>query len=106
MSWYIYPNRVVCSVLEEMRKSLENLSIFNMYRYKAHMSMLIEEAQTLVNRMEAGLEDKNDLRRLREKTKELKAEYAELTKQVEELKDALGSEDSGDSNELLEALSD
>lgn len=96
MSWFSYPNRVVCSVLDEMRKSLKRLNIFNIRRYRAHMSMLIEEAQTLVNRMEAGLEDKSDLRRVREKIKEegaklekLKAKTAGLSKDGEDEDDPL-----------------
>jgi hypothetical protein len=76
-NWYSYPNRVVCSVLEEMRDQLKILrqgrDSENLYyivgRYLPSMEMLVEEAQTLVNRMEAGLEDWSDLRKLREEIK-------------------------------------
>lgn len=72
--FYIYPNRVVCSVLDEMRKQLQVLDANNLDRYKSSMGMLIEEAQTMVNRMEAALEDWDDVRRVHEKLKELKKE--------------------------------
>ncbi len=40
--------------------------------------MLIEEAQTLANRMEAGLSDWTDVRRAHKKIKTLKKEIKEL----------------------------
>jgi len=48
------PNRFVCDVLKEMRKCNET-------RNFSYLPGLIEEAQTMVNRMEARLEDYADL---------------------------------------------
>lgn len=86
MSYYSSPNRYVCEVLEEMRKVVKVLSVFNMWRYKPAMAMLIEEAQTLVNRMEASMHDWTDIRRAHDEIKKLKKEIKEL----EEKKKALG----------------
>ena len=54
------PNRYVCSVLTEMRDTIDKLNIFTVYRAKHFLPILIEEAQTMVNRMECTLEDKED----------------------------------------------
>ena len=48
-----YPNRTMCGVLEEMRQCYKHLNF-------APLPGLIEEAQTLANRMESGLGDKQD----------------------------------------------
>ena len=53
MSFYSYPNRTVCEMLNEMRKMHET-------RNYAGLLSLIEEVQLAVNRMEAGLGDKRD----------------------------------------------
>ena len=75
---YIFgPNRVVCEVLTEMRASLRTLNIFTLYRYKRLQESLIEEAQTMVNRMEAGLSDVSDLKELKEECKRLTKESVE-----------------------------
>ena len=78
------PNRFVCDVLKEMRKCSETAN----YSYLAG---LIEEAQTMFNRMEARLEDYADmmgtdkdvhvkqleLRKLRDECNNLKAQIRE-----------------------------
>ena len=60
---------------------------------KRHLATLLEELQTIVNRMEAGLEDKSDynrsrdrLRYIRAKLAGLEAEKAELKAQIKTLK--------------------
>jgi len=68
MSW---PNRTMCDILEEMRKSLETLNF-------GYMAGLIEEAQSTANRMEAGLADLKDRERLLRHIKELKKRRKEL----------------------------
>ena len=70
MSW---PNRTLCDVLEEMRKSLET----NNFSY---LGGLIEEVQTIGNRMEAGLHDIKDHERLLRDIKRLKGIRKELAK--------------------------
>jgi hypothetical protein len=67
-------NRTVCSVLEEMRKCHET-------RNYTYLIGLIEEAQSMVNRMEAALWDQKDLKRLRDDYKTLKAEVQALEEQ-------------------------
>jgi polyhydroxyalkanoate synthesis regulator phasin len=64
-------NRYVCSVLEEMRKCHE-------VRNYSYLPGLIEEAQTMVNRMEAALWDKKDYTALHDKLSKLKKEVAAL----------------------------
>lgn len=80
MNFYTGPNRYLCSVLEEMRSQLKVLDEHNVFRYKSAMSMLIEEAQTLANRMEAALDDWSDIRKAQEILKELRAEIKEIKK--------------------------
>lgn len=72
MNWRHYgPNRTVCSVLEEIRKVHET-------RNYSSLLGLVEEVQTLVNRMEAALHDQADVEYLEENKKELKKELKKL----------------------------
>ena len=71
-------NRTMCDVLEEMRKCNET-------RNFAPLLGLIEEAQSMANRMEAALGDKRDIPKmtaewheLRDKVRTLRAEAKEL----------------------------
>lgn len=64
-------NRHVCSVLEEMRNCIKTSNF-------SYLSGLIEEAQTMVNRMEAGLWDQRDFTKLTDKISKLKKEVKEL----------------------------
>jgi SMC interacting uncharacterized protein involved in chromosome segregation len=83
-SWYAGVNRYVCAVLSEMRdqiKTMEDTSI-----PKRHLSSLIEEAQTCVNRMEAALEDWGDIRRGRDIIKKMKEEHKKLKKEIKALR--------------------
>lgn len=85
------PNRYVCDTLEEMRKSLGVLDIDYMdtvtfKRYRCHQKLLIEEAQTMVNRMEAALHDVGDVRRMQERRIELKKEIKILKAEKKKLK--------------------
>jgi cell division protein FtsB len=74
---------------------------------KRHLATLLEELQTIVNRMEAGLEDKSDysyardrLRETRAELKELKAEKAELKAEIKTLKVVVEeSKDTGEAQE-------
>ena len=74
-----YPNRTLCDVLEEMRKSLETSNF-------SYLGGLIEEVQAIGNRMEAGLYDIKDRERLLKQIKKLR-------KQKDELEEELGVED-------------
>lgn len=76
---YLYPNRTLCSVLEDMR---------SMHKTRNYSALLacIEEVQYLANKMEAALHDKDDLHHTREKLSDLKREYNKLNAEVEKLK--------------------
>jgi hypothetical protein len=79
MTWYA--NRVVCNVLEEMRESLKLLDELNIKNYRSVMAMLIEETQSMVNRMEAAIGNKNDI-------EEMIVIRRELKKQIKKLKES------------------
>ena len=101
------PNRYACTVLEEARAALAKLNWVTMAFSKRHLATLLEELQTIVNRMEAGLEDKSDYsyardrpRETRAKLKELKAEKAELKAEIKTLKVVVEeSKDTGEAQE-------
>lgn len=71
-------NRYLCDVLEEMRKAHETTNF-------SYLPGLIEEAQHMGNRMEAALEDKDDLKRYERKVSELKKEKKKLKAEVKDL---------------------
>jgi hypothetical protein len=81
-----YLNRTLCDVLEEMRRCVQTLNF-------APLMSLIEEAQIMGNRMEAGLEDKEDLVRMNEEWHDLSEKVMELRKEVP----VISSRDSEDS---------
>ena len=74
------PNRLVCNVLEEMR----NCSKTNNYSY---LDGLIEETQSLVNRMEAKLFDMREIKNLNEEIQKKKKEVERLEQKVELLEE-------------------
>lgn len=79
MSYYgMSPNRYMCSALDEMRAQVKLLTPANMQRYISITSMLIEEIQTMGNRMEGHLEDMGDIDKMLQKRKELKNEIRDL----------------------------
>ena len=84
------PSRYACTVLDEARAAVKHLSHLTLSQAKRHLSTLIEEMQTVFNRMESGLEDKDDYETvrefLREVRAELKKERAELKKAEKKLK--------------------
>lgn len=79
MSFFSYPHRTICAVLEEMR---------NIDKAKSYGSLLglIEEVQTLANRMEAGLDTQKDYFKARDEIKKMKKEYKKLQEKVKKLK--------------------
>ena len=79
-------NRYLCSVLDDMRKCDETKNY-------APLKSLIEEAQILGNRMEAGLADVKDIKNLLEERSELKKEVKELREEAGKLKKKLGKKD-------------
>ncbi len=71
-------NRYVCDVLEEMRTSVKTLNF-------AMIPSLIEEVQTMVNRMEMALEDMKDLKGLKEEIHNKKEEYETLKDKIKKI---------------------
>ena len=76
----MYLNRTMCDVLAEMRKCCETGN----YSY---LPGLVEEVQSMGNKMEAKLEDVKDLKNTRQYLRELKTEYNELVKKKEKLEE-------------------
>ena len=74
------PNRLLCAVLDEMRECVKTSNF-------SYMSGLIEEAQSLGNRMEARLYEMKDYDRLHEDIRVLKTKKKKLEKETEELED-------------------
>ena len=74
------PNRLVCNVLEEMR----NCSTTNNYSY---LDGLIDEPQSLVNRMEAKLFDMRDIKCLNDEIHKKREEVDQLNQKVKLLEE-------------------
>lgn len=73
------PNRYICDVLEEMRKVNET-------RNYSYLLGLIEEIQTMANKMEAALRDKKDLEYWKDKVQKEKEEYTRLLGKTNDLR--------------------
>ena len=71
-------NRYVCDVLDEMRTSVKTLNF-------AMIPSLIEEVQTMANRMEMALGDLKDLKLLKEDIIDKKEELETLQAQIKKL---------------------
>ena len=71
-------NRYVCDVLDEMRTSVKTLNF-------AMIPSLIEEVQTMANRMEMALSDLKDLKLLKEEIVDKKEELEALKDQIKKL---------------------
>ena len=69
------PNRTLCDVLKEIRTCHDT-------RNYSYLTSLVEEAQTMGNRMEASLYDKYDYNRLKEQIRKLKKKKKKLEKEV------------------------
>ena len=68
-------NRYICEVLEEMRTCTKTLNF-------AVIPSLIEEVQTMANRMELALSDMKDLETLKDDIHEKKEELKVLQKEI------------------------
>jgi len=71
------PHRHICDVLEEMRTADKTKN----YSY---MSGLIEETQTMANRMETALYEHKDYEKLHDQVKELKEIKVKLVKSIKD----------------------
>ena len=76
-------NRVICNVFEEMRKANET-------RNYSYLEGLIEEAQSMANRMESAIFDMKDIKSINKEWKKAKAKgkfLRELEAKEKELED-------------------
>lgn len=82
MSNYSWPNRTLCSILEDIR---------TMHKTRNFAGLLgaIEEIQWAGNRMEAAIADAKDVMELKKERSKLRAEVNDLKQQVEKLKNGL-----------------
>ena len=71
----MYLNRTICGVFEEMRSCNETKN----YSY---LLGLIEEAQSMANKMESKIDLINDFEALKDKYKELEEQKNELKKEI------------------------
>ena len=71
-------NRYICDVLEEMRTSVKTLNF-------AMIPSLIEEVQTMANRIEMALEDMKDLKALKEEIVDKKEELEKLIDKIRKI---------------------
>ena len=85
------PNRYICDVLAEMRKSFKTFNF-------GHIRGLIEEAQTLANRMEAALNERKDYHRWHEMAKKEKKEFNKLRKKTDKERKKKGEDTKGQQN--------
>lgn len=69
-------NRTLCDVFEEMRTCVKTLNF-------SALKSLIEEAQSMANRMEAALADLNDLNILQKKIEQAKRDLDALEKELD-----------------------
>lgn len=76
------PNRLVCNVLDEMRECSKT-------RNFSYLDGLIEEVQTLVNRMEGKLLDNKELGELDERIRESKSDLSRLKQSVKLVEEEL-----------------
>jgi len=74
----IMPNRLLCTVFDEMRECVKTLNF-------SYLLGLIEESQSLGNRMESQLYDIKDYKILREDIGVLKTKKKKLEKEIAEL---------------------
>jgi len=89
-----YPNRHICEVLEEMRSCYKTRNFCGLLG-------LIEEAQSMANRMESGLQDHKDLLQLTKDRARLDKQVRKLRSKRDELQgnDCIELEDIDDEDE-------
>jgi outer membrane protein assembly factor BamD (BamD/ComL family) len=78
-------SRYVCNVLDEMRYAIKNLNHLSLPISKRHLSSLIEEVQTAVNRMENALEARDSVEHYEERYTSLKEQIRQLKKTKRDL---------------------
>ncbi len=81
------PNRYICTVLDEMRDCFKTFNFGN-------MRGLIEEAQTLANRMESALSNYSESKYVVEELHDLKVQKKLLRSQVKNLERTISDYDA------------
>jgi 5-bromo-4-chloroindolyl phosphate hydrolysis protein len=81
----MHPNRYWCNALEDCRIALKKLNILNIFFFKKQIAMLLEELQVYGSRMEAAIDDKQDLHRFHNEASHTEKELKTLRMQKEEL---------------------
>jgi predicted nucleic acid-binding Zn-ribbon protein len=84
---HVFTNRTMCEVLEEIRK------LDKVKNYSGLLG-LVEEIQSMANRMESALHDQKDVVKLKEGLKELKKEYKKALQEYQDLEKKLKKLDS------------
>lgn len=82
---YYYRHRLMCDVLEEMRVCCKTLNF-------GYMLGLIEEIQSLGNRMETALEQKNDIESIDKEWTKKKKELKDLQNKIDNAEQRLSDE--------------
>lgn len=89
---HYWNNRSLCDVLEEMRVVTQKLRVYDQYNptkdkaeHYAFIELLIEEAQSMGNRMEAGLSNKKDLAKMDSEWHELRSQIRDLRREKKKL---------------------
>ena len=75
---FLWDNRTLCDIFDEIRTCTKT------HNY-SYLPGLLEEAQVLANRMEAGLGDIKDIRKISARKRELKAEIRKLERKAKSL---------------------
>ena len=81
----MHPNRYWCNALDNCRIALKKLNILNIFFFKKQIAMLLEELQVYGSRMEAAIDDKQDLHRFHNEASHTEKELKTLRMQKEEL---------------------
>lgn len=78
------PSRTICSVMDEMRVYLK--LVVKDKKHHDHLLSLVEESQTLANRMEAAIWDQHTIKSLQDERQRLKKEINDLEQKIASLK--------------------
>ncbi len=79
------PNRTMCDALKEMRTILKKTGYLNLAVSKPVLEVLIEEVQSMGNRMEAALWTQHDIKKLEARKKSLAKEIKDLKEIVSDI---------------------
>lgn len=87
----MYGSRYVCNVLSEMRAYIKTIEMERVHR--RHIRSLVEEIQSMVNRMESAIEDYKGDEFLEDRLTSMHEEKKKLRKQIAKLRAKKGKLD-------------